>query len=51
MKEKNKTFLKLHKGYKLPKDNNRKLSNQCCDFFLIKRKINKLAYEIELLSI
>lgn len=46
-KKGNKAYLKLHKGYKLPGEHNRKLSNQRCGPFLIKRRIGRLAYELE----
>ena len=48
LKEGDKAYLRLHKGYKLPGEPNRKLFNQRCDPFLIKRRIGRLAYELEL---
>lgn len=49
-KEKDKAYLKFHKGYKLPGEHNRKLSNQKCDPFLIKWRVDRLAYELKLSS-
>ena len=41
-------FLRLHKGYTLPSDPNAKLSNQRTGPFLVKRRIGRLAYELDL---
>lgn len=48
MKSNNKIFLRLHKEYTLSNKNNAKLFNQRCDFFVIKRRIDRLTYELEL---
>ena len=50
MKKRNKTYLKLHKKYKLLKVINSKFSNQRCESFLIKRRVNRLTYELKLSS-
>lgn len=50
MKSEDKTFLRLHKDYTLSSKHNAKLSNQRCDSFVIKRRIERLAYELELSS-
>ena len=43
-----KAFLKLHKGYKVPSQENRKLSNQRCGSFLMKKRVERLSYELNL---
>ena len=43
-----KAYLRLHHGYSLPSQTNAKLSNQRTGPFLIKRRIGKLAYELDL---
>lgn len=43
-----KAYLKLHAGYKLPGKPNKKISNQRCPPFLVKRRIDRLAYELDL---
>ena len=43
-----KAFLRLNRGYKLPGKPNPKLSNQRTGPFPIKRRIGRLAYELEL---
>ena len=43
-----KAYLRLHHGYSLPSKPNRKLSNQRTGPFRIKRKVGRLAYELEL---
>ena len=50
MKKEDKTYLKLHKKYKLSKVINSKFSNQRCGSFLIKRRVSRLAYELKLPS-
>lgn len=50
LKEGDKAYLKLHKGYKLSKNNNRKFSNQRCDPFFVKRRIDRFVYELKLPS-
>lgn len=47
MKEGDKAYLKLHKGYKLLDNQNKKLFNQRCGPFLVKRRVGRLAYELE----
>ena len=42
-------YLRLHKGYNLPAKPNRKLSDQRCGPFLVKKRVGRLAYELELL--
>ena len=41
-------YLRLHQGYSLPGHPNRKMSNQRCGPFLVKRRVGRLAYELEL---
>lgn len=41
-------FLRLHKGYRLPGNPSRKLSQQRAGPFKVLRRVGKLAYEIEL---
>ena len=48
LEKEDKAYFKLHKKYKLWENFNRKLSNQRCDSFLIKRRIGRFAYELEL---
>ena len=48
LKKGDKAYLRLHKGYKLSDESNRKLFNQRCGPFLIKRRIGRLAYELKL---
>lgn len=43
-----KMFLRLHKNYKLSGKTNSKLSHQRCDSFKIKKKIERMTYELEL---
>jgi hypothetical protein len=43
-----KMFLRLHKKYNLFEIINRKLSQQKCDSFVIKRRVRRLTYELEL---
>ena len=45
-----KVFLKLNKNYKLSEKINLKLSQQKSDFFTIKRRVEKNAYELKLLA-
>ena len=45
-----KVFLKLHRRYKLSEQFNTKLFNQRTESFLIKRRVGRLAYELDLLS-
>jgi hypothetical protein len=44
----NRTFLRLHKEYNLFDIINKKLSQQRCDSFTMKRRINRLTYELDL---
>ena len=48
MKKKDYVFLKLNHDYRLSAHFNRKLFQQRCDLFLIKKKIERLAYELKL---
>ena len=50
LKKRNKTYFKFHKKYKFSENQNRKLSNQRCGSFLIKRKIKRFVYELKLSS-
>ncbi len=47
-KEGDKVYLRLHKGYHLPGKPARKLSQQRAGPFLIKRRIGRQAYELDL---
>ena len=49
-KSEDKAYLKLHKNYKISSQENRKLFNQRCELFLVKRRIEKLSYELDLSS-
>ena len=46
--KKNYAFLKLNYDYRLSIYFNRKLFQQQCDFFLIKKRIKRLIYELKL---
>lgn len=50
IKEGDKAYLKLYKGYKFSDNQNKKLFNQRCGPFLVKRRVDRLAYELKLLS-
>lgn len=50
LKKENKIYFKLHKGYKIFENQNKKLSHQRCDSFFIKQRIDCLAYKLELFS-
>lgn len=41
-------YLRLHHGYQLPGRPNKKVSQQRCGPFLVKRRVGRLAYELEL---
>ena len=41
-------YLRLHKGYHLPSKLTKKLSQQRAGPFLVKRRVGRLAYELEL---
>ena len=43
-----KAYLRLHHGYELPGKPSRKLSPQRCGPFTVKRRVGRLAYELEL---
>ena len=43
-----KIFLRLHRDYNLFDNSRSKLSNQRCDSFTVKRRINRLAYELDI---
>ena len=47
LKEGNKAYLRFHKGYKLSGNLNRKLFNQRCGPFLVKRRVERLVYELK----
>lgn len=51
LKFNDKIYLKLHHEYILSEKNNKKLNNQRTESFYVKRRVNKLAYELNLLSI
>ena len=44
----NMIYLRLHKNYNLLSKSNKKLFNQYVESFLVKRRINSLAYELNL---
>ena len=48
LKPGDKAFLRLHHGYTIPSRPGAKLSNQRAGPFLIKRRVGRLAYELEL---
>ncbi len=48
LKSKEKTFLRFHKDYNLSELINKKLSQQKCDFFIIKLRVDRLVYELDL---
>lgn len=50
MEEGQYTYLRLHRGYHLPGKPSRKLSQQFCGPFLIKKRVGMLAYELDLPS-
>ena len=47
-KSNNKMYLKLNYDYKLLDRNNRKLNNQRCNFFIVKRHVDQLTYKLNL---
>ena len=49
-KSKNKAYFRLHQKYTLSNHFNRKMFNQRCDFFLVKRRIERLVYEFDLFA-
>jgi hypothetical protein len=48
LKEGDRVLLRLHKGYHLPRKPNPKLSNRYAGPFLVKRRIGRLTYELDL---
>jgi hypothetical protein len=48
LKSGEKAFLRLHKEYNLSEIINKKLSQQRCDSFTIKRRVSRLVYELDL---
>ena len=50
LKPGDKTYLRLHKRYSLSNNHSKKLSTQKCDPFIIKRRVERLAYELKLSS-
>ena len=49
-RSKDKIYLRLHKKYSLSNNHSKKLSTQRCDSFIIKKRVERLAYELELSS-
>ena len=41
-------YLRLHQNYKLSDSHNRKMFNQRCELFIVKRRAERLAYELNL---
>ena len=41
-------YLRLHQNYKLSDNHNRKMFNQRCEFFTVKRRAERLIYELNL---
>ena len=41
-------YLRLHQNYKFFDNHNRKMFNQRCEFFIVKRRVERLAYELNL---
>ncbi len=50
LKSEEKPFLRFHKKYNLYEIINKKLFQQKCDSFIIKRRVNRFAYELNLSS-
>jgi hypothetical protein len=50
LKSEEKVFFRLHKDYNLFEIINKKLSQQKCDSFIIKRRVDRLAYKLNLFS-
>ena len=50
LKSENKTFLIFNKNYKLFDKINKKLSQQKNDSFVMKKKVKRIIYELELFS-
>lgn len=50
LKSKDKVFLRLYRNYIFLDKYNKKLNNQRIKFFLIKRRIDRLTYELDLSS-
>ena len=48
LKPDDKTYLRLHKRYNLSNDYSKKLSAQRCDPFTVKKRVERLAYELKL---
>ena len=46
----NKTYLRLNHNYQLLEKLNRKMSSQRCDLFVIKRRVDRLIYELDLFA-
>ena len=44
----NKIYLRLNYDYQLSRNSNRKLLSQRCDLFLVKRKVERLTYELKI---
>jgi hypothetical protein len=50
LKSEEKAFLRLHKRYNLSEIINKKLSQQKCNSFTIKRRVSRFVYELDLLK-
>ena len=48
LRSKNKTYLRLNHDYQLFEKFNRKISSQRCDSFIVKKRIDRLTYELSL---
>ena len=47
LRSKDKAYLKLHKDYSI-QEQHKKLNNQKCESFLMKRRVDRLAYELNI---
>ena len=45
-----KIYLKLHQNYNLLDRFNKKMFNQRCEFFIVKRRVDRLVYELKLFA-
>ena len=41
-------YLRLHQKYQLSNRSNKKIFNQRCEFFIVKRRVDRLTYELKL---
>ena len=46
--QRNRTYLRLNNNYQLSNKLNKKFSSQKCNFFLVKRQVNRLTYKLKL---